>query len=94
MKLPDNLLLVSALLIALGGLFWNRQGAAAAFGGTDQIAAEEVKRQAGVAGGEPFWRPPSAEVESGLFALQAAVGGALTGYVIGRMQGKRGSGAS
>jgi cobalt/nickel transport protein len=91
MKSPDRLLLVSALLIALAGLFWNRQGKSASFGGTDQMAAEEVKRQAAVTGSEPFWRPPSAEVESGLFALQAAIGGALTGYVIGRLKGKNAS---
>jgi cobalt/nickel transport protein len=94
MKHPDRLLLASALLIALAGLFWNTQGSAAKFGGTDQIAAEEVKRQSVNVGSEPFWRPPSAEVESGLFALQAAIGGALTGYVIGRLHGKRSADAS
>lgn len=32
----------------------------------------------------PLWVPPSKEVESMLFALQAAFGAGLLGYVIGR----------
>jgi cobalt/nickel transport protein len=32
----------------------------------------------------PLWQPPSKEVESLLFALQAALGGGVLGYVIGR----------
>jgi cobalt/nickel transport protein len=31
----------------------------------------------------PQWQPPSAEIESCLFALQAAVGGILVGGVFG-----------
>lgn len=33
---------------------------------------------------EPLWKPPSGEVESMLFALQAALGAGVLGYVIGR----------
>lgn len=32
---------------------------------------------------EPLWEPPSGEVESGIFALQAAIGGIILGYFIG-----------
>ena len=33
---------------------------------------------------EPLWEPPSGEVASMLFALQAALGAGVIGYVIGR----------
>jgi len=33
---------------------------------------------------EPLWKPPSEEVETMLFALQAALGAGVLGYVIGR----------
>jgi cobalt/nickel transport protein len=33
---------------------------------------------------QPLWKPPSGEIESMLFALEAGLGGGLLGYVIGR----------
>lgn len=38
---------------------------------------------------QPLWKPPSDEVESLLFSLQAALGAGFLGYVIGRRQGRR-----
>lgn len=38
---------------------------------------------------EPLWKPPSGEVETGLFALQAALGAGLLGYVIGRRSAQK-----
>jgi len=35
----------------------------------------------------PLWQPPSSEIESLLFALQAAIGAGILGYVIGRKHG-------
>ena len=37
----------------------------------------------------PLWKPPSDEVESMLFALQAAIGAGFLGYVIGRRASKK-----
>lgn len=38
---------------------------------------------------EPLWEPPSKEVESLLFALQAALGAGLLGYYAGRRSRRR-----
>jgi cobalt/nickel transport protein len=37
---------------------------------------------------KPFWKPPSAEVESFLFALQAAIGSGFVFYYLGYAKGK------
>ncbi len=36
-----------------------------------------------------FWEPPSAEIESMLFALQAAIGAGLVCYGLGDYRGRR-----
>lgn len=60
------------------------------FKGTDDRATEAIKQAR--PGYEPWfkpvWTPPSSEVASLLFALQAALGAGLLGYVIGRRQGR------
>ncbi len=38
---------------------------------------------------DPQWEPPSGEIESCLFALQAAVGGILVGGVFGFWMGQK-----
>ena len=35
---------------------------------------------------QPLWKPPSDEIESLLFTVQAALGAGFLGYVIGRRQ--------
>jgi cobalt/nickel transport protein len=66
-------------------------GGRSEFTGTDALAAELV--QADAPGYEPWFSsvisPASAEVESGLFALQAALGGGVLGYALGRLRGGR-----
>jgi len=51
------------------------------FGGTDDAASEAVEDY------EPwfssFWEPPSPEIESLLFAVQAAIGALIIGYFFG-----------
>ena len=37
----------------------------------------------------PLWEPPSGEIESLLFALQAAIGAGVLGYYLGLRRGQR-----
>lgn len=37
----------------------------------------------------PIWEPPSGEVESLLFALQAAIGSLIIGYYFGILKGRK-----
>ncbi|AKB12822.1 MAG: energy-coupling factor ABC transporter substrate-binding protein [Methanosarcina thermophila] len=38
---------------------------------------------------EPFWEPPSSEIESLLFGLQAAIGAGILGYFFGYYRAKK-----
>jgi cobalt/nickel transport protein len=58
------------------------------FAGADGVAVERIDDS----GYQPWFAPvfePSAETASGLFALQAALGGAALGYVFGVARGRR-----
>jgi len=85
------LLLLVGVLIVLP--FWVRPGAE--FAGADGKAEEVVAelRPDYRPWVQPLWEPPSPEVESLLFALQAALGSAFVfyylGYVRGLQQGRR-----
>lgn len=59
------------------------------YGGTDEAARAAIAEHGYQPWFESLWTPPSKEIESLLFALQAAVGAGVLGYVIGRRHGKR-----
>ncbi|MDF2596199.1 MAG: energy-coupling factor transporter substrate-binding protein [Clostridia bacterium] len=81
-----NLLLIGLVVIlAIVPLFMNKD---AEFGGADgeaEVAIGEINESY-----EPWfssiWEPPSGEIESLLFALQAAIGAGIIGYGIGSMK--------
>ena len=63
----------------------------AEYGGADDKPAGVIEQ---ITGGtykpitEPIWEPPSAEIESLLFALQAAIGAGIIGYFLGYYRAK------
>ena len=81
-------LIVLVMLVALylGGRA--SAGADEPFGGTDAAATEQLEEAGHEPWFEPLFPPAGGEVESGLFALQAGLGGIALGYVFGRLRGR------
>ena len=79
--------LVTALLVlgvvALVALPLVLDGGTSEFAGTDAAAAALAEEQGARPWFESVFSPSSAEVESGLFALQAAAGAGVLGYCLG-----------
>jgi cobalt/nickel transport protein len=91
MKKHENLILI-LLVVALVAfpLVWK---AGSDFGGSDdkvQDVVSEINPDY-----QPWfsaiWKPPSAEIESFLFAVQAGIGAGFIGYWIGFQRGRRSS---
>jgi cobalt/nickel transport protein len=87
--MKKNLFLVGIVVIlAIIPLFLQKD---AEFGGADGQAEEAIMEIN--TNYEPWfksiWEPPSGEIESLLFSLQAALGAGFIGYFIGFMRGKQ-----
>jgi len=65
-----------------------------AWGGTDDAASEAVEHLNPnyEPWFSPVWEPPSGEIESFLFTLQASIGAVVIGFVIGYYKGKKDAG--
>ena len=83
----NGLLLVIVAVLAFAPLFMTR---GAQFAGADAQAEDAITTLN--PNYQPwfksFWQPPSAEVESFLFALQAAIGSGFVFYYLGYAKGK------
>jgi cobalt/nickel transport protein len=86
----DIILLVLVVLIAVAPMvIYSGLGEDEGyFSGTDNVASGIVEDT----GFEPspiiLWEPPSGEIESLLFAVQAAIGGIILGYFLGLWRGQ------
>ncbi|MCW3131197.1 MAG: energy-coupling factor ABC transporter substrate-binding protein [Candidatus Methanospirare jalkutatii] len=67
------------------------EGEEEAWGGTDDAASEAVEHLNPnyEPWFSPVWEPPSGEIESFLFTLQASIGAVVIGFVIGYYKGKK-----
>jgi cobalt/nickel transport protein len=78
------LMLGVVLLVIIPLVFVNGK-----FNGSDDAGSNAIA--ASVPGFKPWfhplWTPPSSEIESLLFAVQAAFGAGIIGYVLGRIHG-------
>jgi cobalt/nickel transport protein len=61
----------------------------APFGGADAGAEQAISDSGYVPWFTSIWTPPSSEIETLIFSVQAAIGSIIIGYFIGYEQGKR-----
>lgn len=92
LTIRENLLIILAILIICLIPFWLvSDSGQEVFSGADGQAEELV---ADIAPGYEPWfnsifEPPSGEIETLLFSLQAALGAGVIGYYVGYNRGKR-----
>ena len=88
MRKQNIILLILVAFLAFFPLYLNNK---ADFAGADERASEMISEINPVY--QPWfqelWKPPSAEVESFLFALQASLGAGFVGYFFGYLKGKK-----
>jgi cobalt/nickel transport protein len=89
-----NLLLAAAVvaLVAMSLLLPRAGVEENAFTGTDDQAKDTIQEvhPGYVPWFKPVWKPPSEEVATLLFTVQAALGAGVLGYVIGYFRGRAG----
>jgi cobalt/nickel transport protein len=86
-----ELIVLAILLIFAAQFFYISSTTDAEYGGADdkpEGVIEEITGGAYKPIAEPIWEPPSGEIESLLFALQAAIGAGIIGYFFGYYRAK------
>lgn len=79
------------LLVSLPLVMLRPKAGAESFGGADDKAkaAVEILRPDYKPWVKPLWNPPSGEIATLLFSLQAAIGAGAIGYYLGYLKGRR-----
>jgi cobalt/nickel transport protein len=85
-RAQNSLLLLMAVALVAAPMVLQLPGE---YTGTDDAARQAIAEHGYEPWFESLWSPPSKEIESLLFALQAAAGAGVLGYVLGRVHGRR-----
>jgi cobalt/nickel transport protein len=93
----EILALIAVVVFCALFLYTSARTGDAEFAGSDTVGSSQISRITGIPEEEfhPLiwqWVPPSGEVESALFALQAAVGGIFVGWFFGYWKGLKDQG--
>lgn len=87
-----NWLLVAAIVVIFAASFMLAPRPASddeeAFAGTDSLVTQTLEDQGVEPWFQPIFEPGSGEIESGLFALQAALGAGVLGFALGNLRGR------
>jgi cobalt/nickel transport protein len=87
-----ELIVLGIVLIFVAQFIYVSSTTHAEYGGADDKPAGIIGQ---ITGGtykpiaKPIWEPPSSEIESLLFALQAAIGAGIIGYFLGYYRAKK-----
>jgi cobalt/nickel transport protein len=88
-KRPIILLILVIAIVIFPLALYNGQGEEQGyFGGADDAAGSIVEETGYQPWFSSIWEPPSGEIESLLFAVQAAIGAVIIGYVLGYWNGQ------
>ncbi len=82
------LALVAAIIIFPLAIYNGKGEDQGYFGGSDDQGPAYITSTGYVPWFHPLWTPPSGEIESLLFATQAAIGAIIIGYILGYWQGQ------
>jgi cobalt/nickel transport protein len=90
----EILTIIAIVAFTLVFLYTSSTMSGAEFAGSDNVGSEFISKISGIPQENfhpliPQWEPPSGEIESCLFALQAAIGGILVGGVFGFWAGSQ-----
>lgn len=88
-KKPIILIFLVIVIMAIPFVMYNGLGEDQGyFKGSDDAASTQIESTGYQPWFSSIWEPPSGEIASLLFALQAAIGAIIIGYVLGYYQGQ------
>lgn len=88
-KKPIILLALVVVIVAFPLALYNGKGESQSyFGGSDDQGPAYITSTGYVPWFHSIWEPPSPEIENLLFAVQAAIGAIIIGYILGYYKGQ------